>query len=213
MKTEGLDLKFTPEAVHRIAEISWQVNESTENIGARRLHTVMEKLLEDLEEGDVREGIVTGIFAFGAFVDIGGADGLVHISELSWAPVVSVEDIVSVGQKVEVFVLRVDRETRRIALSLRRLTPTPWEQAVDKFALGQLVSGIVTKLTEFGAFARVEDTIEGLIHVSELTDRHIQHPKEVVEVGDSLTLRIVSMDLGRQRMGLSLRQAEEFLDV
>ena len=90
------------------------------------------------------------------------------------------------------------------------MTPTPWEQAVDRFALGQLVTGTVTKLMDFGAFARVEDTIEGLIHVSELTNRHIQHPKEVVAVGDSLTLRIVSMDLGRQRMGLSLKQVEEF---
>lgn len=171
---------------------------------------VKEKLLEGLEEGDVRDGTVTGISSFGAFVDIGGADGLIHISELSWTPVATVEDAVSVGQKVEVYVLRVDRDNRRIALSLRRLTPTPWEQAVDKFALGQLVSGTITKLMDFGAFARVEDTIEGLIHVSELTDRHIQHPKEVVAVGDSLTLRIVSMDLGRQRMGLSLKQVEEF---
>ena len=172
-----------------------------------------EKLLESLQEGDVRTGIVTGISGFGAFVDIGGADGLIHISELSWAPVATVEEVVSVGQEVEVYVLRVARDTKRIALSLRRLTPTPWQNAVERFSLGQIVSGTITKLMEFGAFARVEDTIEGLIHVSELTERRIQHPKEVVQVGDTLTLRIVSMDLGRQRMGLSLKQVEEYEGV
>jgi len=169
-----------------------------------------EKLLDALKEGDIRTGVVTGISGFGAFVDIGGADGLIHISELSWAPVTSVDEAVSVGQEVEVYVLRVDRDTKRIALSLRMLTPTPWQTAIERFALGQLVSCTITKLMEFGAFARVENTIEGLIHVSELTDKHITHPKEAVQVGDALTLRIVSMDLGRQRMGLSLKQVEEY---
>ena len=168
------------------------------------------KLMDEIQEGDVRDGVVTGITSFGAFIDIGGADGLVHISELSWTPVDAVTDVLSEGQNIEVFVLKVDKDNKRIALSIRKLIPTPWETAVDKFSLGQLVSGKVTKLTDFGAFALVEDTIEGLIHVSELTDRHIQHPKEVVAVGDSLTLRIVSMDYGKQRMGLSVKQVEEF---
>ena len=168
------------------------------------------KLMDEIQEGDIRDGLVTGITNFGAFVDIGGADGLVHISELSWTPVESVSAILKEGQEIEVYVLKVDRDNKRIALSLRKLIPTPWEMAADRFSLGQIVSGKVTKLTDFGAFALVEDTIEGLIHVSELTDRHIQHPKEVVAVGDSLTLRVVSMDFGKQRMGLSLKQVDEF---
>ena len=106
------------------------------------------------------------------------------------------------------YVLRVDRETRRIALSLRRLEATPWDRAVGQFVVGQLVTGVITKLTDFGAFARIEDAIEGLIHVSELTERHIRHPKEVVGVGDSMALKIVSLDPDRHRLGLSLKQAE-----
>ncbi len=168
-----------------------------------------DKLLEELREGEVRSGKVTGVSSFGAFVDLGGADGLIHISELSWTPVASVEDAVHVGDEVQVYVLRVDREARRIALSLRRLTPTPWDEAADRFALKQLVTGTITKLTDFGAFARIDDTIEGLIHISELTERHIQHPKEVVAVGDTMTLRIVNIDPERHRLGLSLKQAEE----
>ena len=167
------------------------------------------RLLDELQEGDRRHGRVTGISSFGAFVDIGGADGLVHISELSWTPVAKVEDCVQIGQEVDVQVMRVDRENRRIALSLRRLEPTPWETAADKFAVGQLVEGCITKLSDFGAFARVEGAIEGLIHISELTERHIRHPREVVDVGDTMQLRIVSLDLERRRLGLSLRRVEE----
>jgi small subunit ribosomal protein S1 len=165
------------------------------------------KLLDSLQEGETRRGQVTGVSSFGAFVDIGGADGLVHISELSWTPVASVDEVLKVGQELDVYVLRVDRETRRIALSLRRLEPTPWDQAAEKFQLGQVVTGTITKLTDFGAFARIEDTVEGLIHVSELTQRHIRHPKEVVDVGDTMALKVVSLDPERHRLGLSLKQA------
>ena len=169
---------------------------------------VKDALLDSLQEGDTRHGRVTGVSGFGAFVDLGGADGLIHISELSWAPVASVEDVVQVGQEIDVYVLRVDRDSRRIALSLRRLAPTPWDEAAETFAIGQLVTGSITKLTDFGAFARVNDAVEGLIHVSELTERHIRHPKEVVGVGDTMTLKIVSLDPERHRLGLSLKQAE-----
>lgn len=169
-----------------------------------------DQLLDALQEGEVRHGKVTGVSSFGAFVDIGGADGLIHISELSWTPVSSVEEMVQPGQELDVYVLRIDRENRRIALSLRRLQPTPWDQAADKFHVGQLVTGTITKLADFGAFARVEDVVEGLIHVSELTERHIRHPKEVVQVGDTMTMRIVSMDPERHRLGLSLKQVEDY---
>jgi small subunit ribosomal protein S1 len=120
-----------------------------------------------------------------------------------------VEDVVHVGQELEVYILRVDRETKRIALSIRRLQATPWENAASRFEIGQLVTGTVTKLTDFGAFARVDDIVEGLIHVSELTERHIRHPKDVVDVGDTMTLRVVSLDPERHRLGLSLKQIEE----
>ena len=169
-----------------------------------------ERLLNELQEGEVRRGKVTGISSFGAFVDIGGADGLVHISELSWTPVVSVTDAVQVGQEVDAYVLRIDREHRRIALSLRRLTPTPWEMAAGRFAVGQLVQATVTRLMDFGAFVRVEDCIEGLVHISELSDHHLHHPRAAVQVGDNLTLRIVSMDHERHRIGLSLKQVEDY---
>jgi len=169
---------------------------------------VKDQLLDNLQEGETRHGRVTGVSSFGAFVDLGGADGLIHISEMSWSPVASVDEIVAVGQDVDVYVLRVDRETRRIALSLRRLQPTPWEQVGGQLQLEQLVTGTITKLADFGAFARVEDSIEGLIHISELTERHIRHPKEVVNVGDTMTLKIVSLDPERHRLGLSLKQAQ-----
>ncbi|MBM3940203.1 MAG: S1 RNA-binding domain-containing protein [SAR202 cluster bacterium] len=172
-----------------------------------------DRLLESLHEGEVRTGRVTGVSNFGAFVDIGGADGLIHVSELSWAPVTNVEDVVKVGQDVNVYVLRVDQENRRIALSLKRLQPTPWDMAASKFQVGQTVTGTVTRLADFGAFTRVEDAVEGLIHISELTDRHIRHPKEVVAIGDRLTLRVVTVDPARRRLGLSLKQAEELSAV
>jgi small subunit ribosomal protein S1 len=167
-----------------------------------------DQLLDQLQEGDVRHGRVTGVSNFGAFVDLGGADGLIHISELSWTPVASVEDVVKVGQEIDVHVLRVDRDSRRIALSLRRLQQTPWDKVMGKLEVGQIVSGEITKLTDFGAFARIEDGVEGLIHISELTERHIRHPKEVVDVGDTMKLKIVSLDPEKHRLGLSRKQAE-----
>ncbi len=168
-----------------------------------------EQLLSSLKEGDVVKGRVTGLSSFGAFVDLGGADGLIHISELSWVPVTSVEEVLQVGQEVEVQVLRVERESRRIGLSLRQLQVAPWDLMAERFEEGQMVTGTVTKLTAFGAFARIDDTVGGLIHISELTDRNIRHPKEVVQVGDTLSLRIVNLDPARRRLGLSLKQAEE----
>ena len=167
------------------------------------------RLVEELQEGETRSGKVTGISSFGAFVDLGGADGLIHISEMSWGPVNSPEDIVQVGQDVDVFVLRVDMENRKIALSLRRLQPEPWETINDRYAVGDLVDATITKLTNFGAFARVEGNIEGLIHISELASRMIQHPKDVVGEGDEVKLKILRIEPERRRLGLSLKAAEE----
>ena len=167
------------------------------------------KLIDELTEGEVRHGRVTGISNFGAFVDLGGADGLIHISELSWSNVSSPEDIVKVGQEVDVYVLRVDSEQKKIALSLKRLQPEPWETIDERYHVGDIVDATVTKLTEFGAFARVEDAVEGLIHISELTTRMINHPREVVREGDAVKLMILRIEPERRRLGLSLKQAEE----
>ncbi len=166
------------------------------------------KLIDELTEGEVRHGRITGISAFGAFVDLGGADGLIHISELSWSNVSSPDDIVKIGQDVDVMVLRVDAEQKKIALSLKRLQPEPWETIEERYEVGGIVDGVVTKLTDFGAFARVEDAVEGLIHISELTTRIVSHPREVVREGDAVRLKILRIEPERRRLGLSLKQAE-----
>ncbi|MBI4310238.1 MAG: S1 RNA-binding domain-containing protein [Chloroflexi bacterium] len=167
------------------------------------------RLLEELQEGQTRRGRVSGISSFGVFVDLGGADGLIHISELAWTQVNSPEEVVKPGADIDVYVLKVDKENKKIALSLRRLVPEPWTMVPQRYEVGQVVSAVVTKLTNFGAFARIEDSIEGLIHISELSDRIIQHPKEVVNVGDQLQLKIIKIEPERKRLGLSLKQAQE----
>ena len=167
------------------------------------------KLIQELTEGERRRGKVTGISSFGAFVDIGGADGLVHISELSWTPVGSPQEVVKVGDEVDVYVLRVDAISKKIALSLKRLQPEPWETIHEQFHVGDVVDATITKLTDFGAFARVKGSVEGLIHISELTSRMIQHPREVVREGDDVRLKILRIEPERRRLGLSLVQTEE----
>ena len=164
------------------------------------------QLLAELQEGDTRHGRVSSLSHFGAFVDLGGADGLIHVSELSWGRVSHPREVLKVGDEVEVCILNVDREKRRIGLSLKRLRPDPWSQVEEKYSEGQLVEGTITNLTKFGAFAQLKgNVIEGLIHISELSNDRIAHPKEVVKKGDTLTLRIVSLDPHRRRMGLSLK--------
>jgi small subunit ribosomal protein S1 len=167
------------------------------------------KLIEELSEGEVRRGRVTGISSFGAFVDLGGADGLVHISELSWNPVRSPDEVLRVGDEVDTYVLRVDAVNKKIALSLKRLQPEPWETIHEKFQVGDIVEATVTKLTEFGAFARVKDSVEGLIHISELSSQMVQHPREVVKEGDDVKVKILRIEPERRRLGLSLVQAGE----
>ena len=164
------------------------------------------ELISSIKEGDTRKGKVSGISSFGAFVDLGGADGLIHISELSWNAVKSAEDIVTVGQELEVYILKIDRESLKIALSLRRLQPEPWEGIGDRFKIGEVVNGTVTKLANFGAFARIESGIEGLIHISEISPEVINHPKDVVKEGDVVELKIIRVEPERRRLGLSLKQ-------
>jgi small subunit ribosomal protein S1 len=167
-----------------------------------------DRLLSEIKVGEVRKGHVISLAEFGAFVDIGGADGLVHLSELSWKRVNHPNEILKVGQEVEVVVLNVDRERKRIGLSMKRREDDPWLAIQKKYQVGQLVAATITKLTKFGAFARIEgeDDIEGLIHISELAEGHIDHPKEVVAEGQNVTLRVVKVDAEKRRMGLSLKR-------
>jgi small subunit ribosomal protein S1 len=168
-----------------------------------------DRLLSELKKGDVLTGIVTSLAAFGAFVDLGSADGLIHLSEIAWHRVEHPAEVLHVGQEVQVYILGVDEEKKRIALSLRRLTPEPWSVIDQTYSLGQIVIARITKLTNFGAFAKVDDSIEGLIHISELADYRIGHPKEVVQEGDEVHVRVIRIDPERRRIGLSLRQAAE----
>ena len=168
-----------------------------------------EHLLENLKEGDVLTGTVTSVADFGVFIDLGGVDGMIHLSEMSWTKIGHPKDVVKVGDQVQVQVLNVERERERIALSLKRLTKEPWQTVEENYKVGDLVNGTITKLASFGAFARLDDNIEGLIHISELADRRINHPKEVVKEGDTLQLRVIRVDAARRRLGLSLKRASE----
>jgi small subunit ribosomal protein S1 len=168
-----------------------------------------DELLARLQEGDVRTGTVSSVCDFGAFVDIGGADGLVHLSEISWSRVKHPGEVLKMGDKVQVYILSIDNERKRIALSIKRTQSEPWTRAGERYQLGQIVEGTVTQLASFGAFARIEDGIEGLIHISEMGDERIQHPKEVVAEGQVISARIIRIDPARKRMGLSLRLTRE----
>ncbi len=168
-----------------------------------------EQLLDELQEGQIVHGVVSNICDFGVFVDIGGTDGLVHISELSWRRVRHPSELLSTGTEVDAYVLRVDRQRKRIGLSLRLLEPDPWDSAEEKYQVGGLVTGVVTKLTDFGAFAALEDGIEGLIHISELAEIPPRHPSEVIARDAELPLLVVKVDSRRKRMGLSLKRVSE----
>jgi len=177
-----------------------------------RRDEMKEKLIEQLREGEVRQGRVSSICDFGAFVDVGGADGLVHLSELSWSRVRHPSEVLHVGQEVDVFVLGINADEKKIALSIKRTQAEPWSRVAAKYDVNQLVIGTVTQLANFGAFARIEDGIEGLVHVSELSDARISHPRQLVSEGQELLLRIIRIDPQRRRMGLSLRRALEATD-
>ncbi len=168
-----------------------------------------DELLSSLKEGDIRTGIVSSVCDFGAFVDIGGADGLIHLSELSWSRVKHPGEVLKVGDKVKVYILSIDNERKRIALSIKRTQNEPWTTIGERYQLGQIIEGTITQLASFGAFARIEDGIEGLIHVSEMGDERIQHPREAVQEGDVVQARIIRIDPARKRMGLSLRRAPD----
>ena len=170
--------------------------------------SLKERLLDELSEGDVRAGRVTSLADFGAFVNIDGADGLVHLSEISWERIEHPREVLSVGQEVEVKVIGVDRERKRIGLSIRQLQEDPWIKKVDSLKEGQLIEGTITHLTKFGAFARLDEDLEGLIHISEISEQRVTHPKEVLHEGDVVTLRVIKIEPDRHRIGLSLRKVD-----
>ena len=169
----------------------------------------LDKLLEEMKEGDIRDGKVTGISNFGAFVDCGGVTGLIHISEMSWDQVDSPGAILKAGQDVKVYVLKVDLETKKVAFSLRRLEAEPWSTVGDKYAVDQIVNGVVTKLADYGAFVRIDRSIYGLLHISEITEETIQHPKEILSENQELELKIISLEPEKRRLGLSLKQINQ----
>ncbi len=170
---------------------------------------VRSTFLATLQKGQVRSGVVSSIVNFGAFVDLGGVDGLVHVSELSWKHIDHPSEVVEVGQEVTVEVLDVDLDRERVSLSLKATQEDPWQQFARTHAIAQVVPGKVTKLVPFGAFVRVDEGIEGLVHISELAERHVEIPEQVVNVGDELLVKVIDIDLERRRICLSLKQANE----
>jgi small subunit ribosomal protein S1 len=164
------------------------------------------KFLENLQKGERRKGTVSSIVNFGAFVDLGGVDGLVHVSELSWKHVDHPSEVVSVGQEVEVEVLDVDLDRERVSLSLKATQEDPWKEFERRYKAGEVISGQVTKLVPFGAFVRVAQGIEGLVHISELSHEHVDTPESVLSVGDEVQVKVVDVDVSRRRVSLSMRQ-------
>ena len=174
---------------------------------------VRQNFLTQLQKGQIRTGVVSSIVNFGAFVDLGGVDGLVHVSELSWKHIDHPSEVVEVGQEVTVEVLDVDMDRERVSLSVKATQEDPWQHFARTHQIGQIVPGKVTKLVPFGSFVRVEEGIEGLVHISELAERHVEIPEQVVQTGDAVMVKIIDIDLERRRISLSLKQANENVAV
>lgn len=170
--------------------------------------SVKERVLDELKEGETYTGHVTSLADFGVFVNINGADGLVHMSEISWDRIQHPSEVLKVGQEVKVKVINIDRDKKRIGLSIRQLQSDPWDEKAAQFHEGQLVEGTITRLTKFGAFARLTEDIEGLIHISEISEKRIEHPREVLKEGETYTLRVIKVDPSVHRIGLSLRRVD-----
>jgi ribosomal protein S1 len=172
-----------------------------------------EKLLTTLKVGDVLRGEVRSLRPFGAFVDLGGADGLLHVSEIGWAPLNHPREALQIGQVIDVQVIRLDPENQRIGLSRKRLLANPWTDIESRYAVGQVVPVIITRVVDFGAFAQVEPGVEGLVHISELADISVAEPLKTVHPGDTVNAKILRIDQKRQRIGLSIRQAQDAAPV
>ncbi len=171
------------------------------------------EILGKLEKGMRLKGNISSIVEFGAFVDLGGIDGLVHISELSWSHVNHPSEVVSVGDEVEVEVLDVDRNRERISLGLKQTTEDPWRALIKNYPVDSVVEGAVTKIVPFGVFVALCDGVEGLVHISEMANKHVNHPSQVVEVGQTVPVKVMSIDLDRRRISLSIKAAAEQLGI
>lgn len=187
----------------RRRKVIFSVKQVKQQPSAEQLDRVA-KLMDSLEIGEVREGKVTSIKDFGVFVDIGGIEGLVHISELSWARVNHPSDVVTMGEDIKVFVLGVDKENNRVSLGIKQLHTDPWVNIEERFKLGQLIPGEVSRIMNFGAFVKISDDLEGLIHISEIANRHIEKVEDVLSVGQQLEVRIIKLRPDEQKIGLSL---------
>jgi small subunit ribosomal protein S1 len=165
-------------------------------------------ILDRLNPGDVVEGTISNIVDFGAFVDLDGMDGLIHISELSWSHVNHPSEVLDIGQEVKVKVLDIDRERQRISLGLKQTQTDPWQQVLEQYKEGDTVEGRVTKVVTFGAFVEILPGVEGLVHISELAQRHVENPREVVAQGDVVPVKILEVDAERRRLSLSLKRVE-----
>jgi small subunit ribosomal protein S1 len=166
-------------------------------------------ILDRLNPGDVVPGVISNIVDFGAFVDLDGMDGLIHISELSWSHVNHPSEVLEIGQTVKVKVLDIDRERQRISLGLKQTQTDPWQQVLDSYGEGDVVQGRVTKVVTFGAFIEILPGVEGLVHISELAQHHVENPREVVSQGDLVNAKIIEVDAERRRLSLSLKRIEE----
>ncbi len=196
----------------KVIEVNWKrrrVVFSQRDAQRERREARKEVLLDKLEEGETRQGVVSGLRDFGAFVDLGGADGLIHISELAWHRVKHPREILNVGDEVTVYVLRLDEEGKRIGLSLKRLQPNPWETIEDTYHVGQLVEGKVSRIAQFGAFVSMDPGIEALLHVSQMGEPAPEHPSLVAHEGQTLLMRVISIETDKQRLGLSLKEVTE----
>jgi small subunit ribosomal protein S1 len=208
---ERLRLLVGEEIITRVIEVDRSRNRLilSERAAAKEIRQAQRKqVLVHLEEGDVCEGRVVNLAEFGAFIDIGGLEGLVHLSELSWKRVNHPSELLTVGDLVQVHVLNVDRERGRVALSLKQLEPDPWEIVDETYQEGQLVEVTISKLTKYGAFARLNDEyeLEGLIHISELSEDRVNHPRAVVHKGQTVAVRVIRVDTEQRQLGLSLKQ-------
>jgi small subunit ribosomal protein S1 len=172
-----------------------------------------QRILDTLEPGSVVEGVISNIVDFGAFVDLDGIDGLIHISELSWSHVNHPSEVLEIGQDVQVKVLDIDRERQRISLGLKQTQSDPWQQVVEAYHEGDVVQGKVTKVVTFGAFVEIMPGVEGLVHISELAQHHVENPREVVSQGDVVNVKIIEVDADRRRLSLSLKRVEESEEV
>ncbi len=196
----------------QVVEVNWR--EDRVIVSARAILELeaqqkREQLLAELKEGDVRQGIVRQVMPFGVFVDLGGVDGLVHVSQMSHVRVEKPEDLVKPGQNVEVKVLKIDREANRISLSMKEMLPDPWDAAQSKYPAGLTTTGLITRLADFGAFCQLEPGVEGLIPIGEITwTQRLKHPSDLLKAGDNVQIKVISTDLARKRISLSIKQAQ-----